>query len=144
MSEDRSNLNTTELIRRSRMLHNVITALAGTLDTVDLLYQSDEDLTPSQAVSQYLWTRVLPDVEPGALAPGVGFEVVLSVGTLAGVSHSWFTLRPTEPGWIDSYYVIVDPYFPGSYPMIVSLDIESPIIRQYLEDHYFLPGEGPQ
>jgi len=133
-----------EIIRRSRTLFGLIQAVQGTIDEVDLHYSADEDATPSQAVTRYLWTRTLPETEPGTLAAGDHFIFVLADGELSGVPHTWITTKITDRDYEDIYRTIIDPYFPGSVPQVVLLDTESPILKLYCPRKYYAVGEGPE
>jgi hypothetical protein len=133
------------MVRRSRALYSLLQSVQGTLETIDLLYDSDEDLNEHQAIAQYIWKNVLPDIEPGLLEPGDGFEFFLIDGFLNDYPHSWFALRITAPDLeTDAYQIILDPFFPGVIPQIILLDTKSPIIRFFEEKTRWRVGEAPE
>lgn len=128
------------MIKRSRAVYSLIQSVQGSLDTVHLMYNADEGLTENQAIAQYLWTQVLPEVEPSLLTATDDFAVTLADGTLGGRPHSWFEIRDLN---FPTYKIIIDPYFPGAFPQVITIDSSSPIIEQYQVTKHYPFGKGP-
>ena len=133
-----------DMIKRARAIYSLIQSVQGTLDTVDLLYDSDEDLNEHQAIAQYLWRKVLPEVEPAILEPGEGFALFLLDGVFCDRPHSWMALQITDESRNkDAYQIVIETYFPGSVPQVLLLDSDSPILPHYVEHRRWAVGQSP-
>ena len=126
--------------KRAMGLHAITCMIQGRMDSVDLMYGSNEEDTNSIAITRLLWLDTIANMEPGILEPEPNFDVLLAEGQMYGEDHAWFVVRSTDDPLV---MVIVDPCVSTEvYPSQWIIPPTTRLQRLYVAEKFYGPGES--